>query len=172
MNFIIRIGKPGLDLIKEFESLQLKPYLCPAGVPTIGYGSTYYEDGKTVTLKDKEITAKRAEELLMNTLAMYEKTVATFVQTTINGHQFDALVSFCFNVGVSAFKNSTLLKKVNSIPNDPSIEFEFLKWCKVDGANNGIDDDNDGEVDEKGEKRILKGLLKRRQAEAKLYFSK
>lgn len=172
MNIFVRTGKPGLDLIKKFESLKLKPYLCPAGVPTIGYGSTYYEDGTKVTLKDKPITELRALELLTVTLALYEKTVGSFVQSTITANQFDALVSFCYNAGVAALKASTLLKKVNLYPNDPTIEAEFLKWCKADGAHNGKDDDGDGEVDEKGEKQVLKGLLLRRQAEAKLYFTK
>lgn len=172
MNIFIRTGKPGLDLIKEFESLKLKPYLCPAGVPTIGYGSTYYEDGAPVTLNDKPITKKRAEELLINTLALYEKTVGTFVQSSINANQFDALVSFCYNVGVAALKASTLLKKVNMFPNDPSIEGEFLKWSKADGTKNGKDDDGDGKIDEPGEKQILNGLLRRRKAEANLYFSR
>lgn len=172
MNIFVRTGKPGLELIKKFESLELKPYLCPAGVPTIGYGSTYYEDGRKVTLKDEPITEKRALELLINTLSLYEKTVGTFVQSTITANQFDAIVSFCYNVGVAALKASTLLKKVNTFPHDPSIEAEFLKWAKADGSKNGKDDDGDGEVDEKGEKMVLKGLLKRRQAEADLYFSR
>lgn len=172
MNFIVKTGKPGLKLIKDFETLQLKPYMCPAGVPTIGYGNTYYENGVSVTLKDAPITAKRAEELLLNSLSLYEKAVLSFVQKDITANQFDALVDFCFNVGVSALKNSTLLKKVNLWPDDPTIELEFLKWCKADGSRNGKDDDGDGKIDEKGEKVVLRGLLRRRQAEVKLYFTR
>lgn len=167
-----KIGRKGLSMIKEFEDLMLKPYLCPAGVPTIGYGCTMYENGIPVTMLDKPITTKRATALLLNVLAQYEKAVNVFVQTEITQDQFDALAGFCFNVGVSALKASTLLKKVNFYHNDPAIEFEFLKWCKADGSKNGKDDDGDGEIDEKGEKQVLRGLLRRRQAEAKLYFSR
>ncbi len=167
-----KMSPKGLAMTKEFEQLMLKPYLCPAGVPTIGYGCTMYELNTAVSLKDAPITEQRATELLLNTISQYEKTVNTFVQTRITQNQFDALVDFCFNVGISALKASTLLKKVNLYPNDPTIELEFLKWCKADGAHNGKDDDGDGVVDEKGEKQVLKGLLRRRQAEAKLYFTK
>lgn len=170
MNTNIKTGKAGLDLIKSFEGLKLKPYLCPAGVPTIGYGSTYYEDGKKVTLKDKPITEKRATELLANTLKQYELAVDSFVQLEINSNQFDALVSFAYNAGVAALKSSTLLKKVNINPKDLTIKDEFMKWTKADGSRNGIDDDGDGQIDETGEKQILKGLVKRRTAEAALYF--
>jgi lysozyme len=70
---ITKIGQKGLDLIKSFEGLYLKPYLCPANVPTIGYGNTFYENGNKVTLKDPIITEARAIELLMSELGMYEQ---------------------------------------------------------------------------------------------------
>jgi lysozyme len=172
MKKITKIGKSGLDLIKSFEGLYLKPYLCPANVPTIGYGNTFYENGKKVTLKDPAITEARAIELLMFELAMYEQKVDSFCVDTITQNQFDALVSFCYNAGPNALKSSTLLKKVNKDPNDPTIKDEFLKWCKADGTHNGKDDDNDGLIDEAAEKQTLKGLLRRRTAEAALYFTK
>lgn len=172
MKKITTIGKKGLDLIKSFEGLALKPYLCPAGVPTIGYGSTFYEDGKKVTLKDKPITEARATELLLHEVAVSEKYVDTFCQDKINQNQFDALVSFAYNAGPNALKSSTLLVKLNKNVKDPTIKDEFLKWCKADGTHNGKDDDNDGLIDEAGEKQELGGLLKRRTAEAALYFSK
>jgi|LauGreDrversion4_2_1035121.scaffolds.fasta_scaffold08177_6 lysozyme len=172
MKKITKIGKGGLDLIKSFEGLYLKPYLCPAGVPTIGYGSTYYENGKKITLKDKPITEARANEILAHELSAFEKYVDAFCQDNITQNQFDALVSFAYNVGHNALKSSTLLKKVNKDPNDPTIKDEFLKWCKADGTHNGKDDDNDGLIDEAGEKQTLKGLLRRRTAEAALYFTK
>lgn len=172
MKKITKVGKKGLDLIKSFEGLALKPYLCPAGVPTIGYGSTFYEDGKKVTLKDKPITEARATELLLHEVAVSEKYVDTFCQDKINQNQFDALVSFAYNAGPNALKSSTLLVKLNKNVKDPTIKDEFLKWCKADGTHNGKDDDNDGLIDEAGEKQELGGLLKRRTAEAALYFSK
>jgi lysozyme len=169
---ITKIGPKGLDLIKSFEGLYLKPYLCPANVPTIGYGNTFYENGKKVTLKDPAITEARAIELLMSELKMYEQKVDSFCIDTITQNQFDALVSFCYNAGPNALKSSTLLVKVNKNPKDPTIKDEFLKWCKADGTHNGKDDDNDGLIDEAGEKQTLKGLLRRRTAEAALYFTK
>lgn len=149
---ITKIGQKGLDLIKSFEGLYLKPYLCPANVPTIGYGNTFYENGKKVTLKDPIITESRAIELLMSELGMYEQKVDSYCIDTINQNQFDALVSFCYNVGPGNLKSSTLLKKVNANPNDPTIRAEFLKWNKGGG-------------------KVLAGLTRRRTAEANLYFS-
>ena len=114
---ITKIGQKGLDLIKSFEGLYLKPYLCPANVPTIGYGNTFYENGNKVTLKDPIITEARAIELLMSELGMYEQKVDSYCIDTINQNQFDALVDFAYNCGNGNLKSSTLLKKVNANPN-------------------------------------------------------
>lgn len=149
---ITSTGKKGLDLIKRFEGLKLKPYLCSAGVPTIGYGNTFYEDGKKVTLNDSLITEQRASDLLSLTVKTFEKHVDSFCRDDINQNQFDALVSFAYNLGPNSLKNSTLLKKVNANPNDPTIRDEFMKWTKAGG-------------------KVLKGLVERRKAEADLYFS-
>lgn len=149
---ITNISDKGLSLIKQFEGLKLKPYLCSANVPTIGYGSTYYEDGTKVKLTDPQITEQRASGLLLNVLKHYEKSVDTFTRDDINQNQFDALVSFSYNVGTNALKNSTLLKLVNANPEDQFIREQFLRWNKAGG-------------------RALKGLTKRRSAEADLYFS-
>lgn len=152
MSKITKISSKGIELIKSFEGLRLKPYLCSAKVPTIGYGNTFYENGKKVTLKDPEITESRATELLAWSLAKFEQYVDSYCRDDINQNQFDALVSFCYNLGPANLKSSTLLKKVNTDPNDPSIEKEFLKWNKAGG-------------------RALAGLTRRRQAELALYFS-
>jgi len=149
---ITKISKKGLDLIKKFEGLKLKPYLCSAGVPTIGYGNTLYENGKKVSLKDTIITEQRATELLSNSLKNLEQHVDSFCRDDINQNQFDALVSFAFNLGPYNLK-STLLKKVNKNPNDPTIRDEFMRWTKAGG-------------------KVLKGLVERRKCEADLYFSK
>lgn len=146
------IGAKGLNLIKQFEGLLLKPYKCPAGIPTIGYGATYYPNGLKVTMNDKPITEAQASTMLMNMLKTYEKAVDSFCRDDINQNQFDALCSFSYNVGINALKNSTLLKKVNKNPDDPTIRAEFLKWNKANG-------------------RALKGLTNRRIAEADLYES-
>lgn len=149
---ITKLSQKGLDLIKSFEGLSLKPYVCAGGINTIGYGNTYYMNGKRVTLQDKPITKQQAEDLLKNSVISYEKAVDTFCRDDISQSQFDALVSFAYNVGVGNLQKSTLIKKVNSNPLDPSIKLEFLKWNKANG-------------------RVLAGLTRRRNAEVDLYFS-
>ena len=149
----MRLDKKGLDLIAEFEGLSLKPYLCSAKVPTIGYGSTFYENGTKVKLTDAPITKQRAEQLLKNTADKFADKVAVLITKPVTQNQFNALVSFAFNVGVSAFKISTLLKLVNNNPNDGNIAKEFLRWNKAGG-------------------RVVQGLTNRRIKESALYFTK
>ena len=145
-------GANGLNLIKKKEGFVSIPYKCQAGVPTIGYGSTYYEDGTKVTMKDPGITEEQATRLLANTIKKFEQAVNTSVTSNINQNQFDALVSFTYNVGPGNLRSSTLLKLVNKNPNDPAITDEFKKWVKAGGI-------------------VSKGLVKRRAEEAALYFS-
>ena len=147
----MKISQKGLDLLKRFEGIKLKPYLCPAGIATISIGCTYYEDGTKVRMTDPEISQARATEIFLNVLKHYESSVDSFTRDDINQNQFDALVSFAYNVGTGALKKSTLLKKVNANPNDKFIESQFLIWNKVKGVE-------------------VKGLTLRRQAESKLYF--
>jgi len=149
----ITTSKQGKDLIKKYEGFRAKPYLCPAKVPTIGYGATYYPDGRKVKLTDSAISEGFATNLLEVMLTPYEKAVDSFCRDDINQNQFDALVSFAYNLGVTALKNSTLLKKVNANPNDKTIRNEFLKWRFA------------------GKKELL-GLKKRREEESYLYFTK
>lgn len=153
MKKVSKISQEGIELIAKWEGLKLKPYLCSASVPTIGYGSTYYEDGTRVKLTDAPITKERALELFKNTLKTYELGVDSFTRDDITQSQFDALVSFAYNLGTQALKGSTLLKKVNKNPNDPTIATEFAKWVRAGG-------------------KVLKGLINRRADEAKLYFKK
>lgn len=147
-----RTSKKGIELIKEFEGFRSKPYLDSAGIPTIGYGFTIYPDGKKVTLNDKPITKEKSEEILKLVLRKYEQCVNELVKKPITQNQFDALVSFTYNVGCNNLKKSTLLKKVNKDPSDISIKEEFLKWNKAGGKE-------------------LTGLTRRRKKEAILYFS-
>jgi lysozyme len=149
---ITKISTKGLDLIKKYEGFSSKPYLCPASICTIGYGSTYYEDGSKVKLTDSPITQERATLLLEALLVSYERAVDSYCIDTINQSQFDSLCSFAYNCGVRNLKSSTLLKKVNVNPDDPTIKDEFLKWTKGGG-------------------KTLPGLVKRRTEEAQLYFS-
>ena len=163
----------GINLIKKFESFKSKPYICPAGVPTIGYGNTFYENGVKVKMTDPAITEQRADQLLRFILKTFEQSVDSFCRDDVNQYQFDALSSFAYNCGVQNLKTSTLLKKVNVNPNDPTIKDSFMKWVfGGDGTHNRVDDDGDGLVDEAGERQKLKGLLNRRTAEAELYFKK
>ena len=152
MSKITKSSSKGIELIKSFEGFYAKPYLCPANVATIGYGTIRYPNGTKVTLSDVSITKETATSYLMDNLTTYEKSVDAFCRDDISQNQFDALVSFCYNVGSTALKSSTLLKKVNANPNDPEIKFEFLKWNRGGG-------------------RVLKGLTRRREAEVQLYFS-
>lgn len=156
----MKISKQGLDLIKKWEGFRNHPYLCPAGVPTIGYGTTYYRDGTKVKMTDKPITQQEATMILCDIVEEFERGVNSLVKKTLTQNQFDALVSFAYNIGLGAndihgrksgFASSTLLKKVNKNPNDPSIPDEFKRWVFAGGVE-------------------LKGLKKRRNQEAWLYF--
>ena len=144
--------KQGIDLIKKFEGLRLKAY---KPVPeekyfTVGYGH-YGPDVKP----DMVITEDEAEELLKKDLDNFVFNVRKAVEgyTTLNVYQEDALVSLCYNIGVANFRRSTLLKKVRKNPNDETIADEFNRWVYGSG-------------------RKLPGLVRRRQAEATLYFTK
>jgi lysozyme len=125
--------------------------MCPAKVPTIGYGTTIYPNGQKVQLTDKVITSQEAEAYLQNDLRQFEKDVEMLVQPALTQNQFDALVSFAYNLGIGNLSKSTLLKKVNAMPYDTTIRAEFLKWNKAGG-------------------KVLNGLTRRRTAEADLYF--
>ena len=146
------LDNKGYLLITKFEGLSLKPYLCSAKIPTIGYGNTYYPDGKRVILLDKDITKQQAFDMFKEVANRFAKRVDELVTSNINQNQFNALVSFAYNVGTGNFSSSTLLKKVNRNPDDLTIKNEFLKWNKAGG-------------------KVLNGLTNRRNEEAILYFS-
>ena len=139
------------DLVKQFEGCSLKAYKCPAGIWTIGYGNTQYENGKAVK-EGEVITQERAEQLLEVILIKFVQQVGELVKSKVNQNQKDALTDFAYNCGVGNLRSSTLLKKVNADPNDKTIRAEFEKWNKANG-------------------KVLNGLVKRRTAEANLYFS-
>lgn len=148
----LKTSPQGLAIIKKFEGFRAKPYACPAGVATIGYGSTYYADGKPVKLTDAPVTEAQAQELLQATLAKYEACVNGAVKMPINQNQFDALVSFTYNVGCSAFRNSTMLHLFNQ-GYAPQAAAQFYRWTRGDG-------------------KVLAGLVSRRAAERALFESK
>jgi len=146
----MNLNEAGKNLIKSFEGCKLKAYKCPAGLDTIGYGNTFYPDGTKVKEGDV-ITKERADELFDVIADDFVKKVKPLIKKELSDNSFSALVSFAYNAGVGNLKNSTLLKKVNANPKDPSISAEFKKWVRA----------ND---------RVLLGLEKRRKAEAELYF--
>lgn len=145
----MEVNKAGKDLIKRFEGCKLKAYRCPAMLWTIGYGNTFYPDGTKVKEGDV-ITQQRAEEIFDVLLDDFAAKVDALVKSNVTANNFSALVSFTWNVGVGNFQKSTLLKKVNANPKDKSIPAEFRKWVRA----------ND---------KVLNGLVRRREAEAKLY---
>lgn len=147
----MRTSTQGVELIKHYEGLRLRPYLCPAGIPTIGYGSTSYPDGRKVTLVDRPLTEDEADALLASTLVPFETAVGRMVTAEITQRMFDALVSFSFNLGSQALKGSTLLKKLNQ-GDKAGAANEFQKWVYASGA-------------------VLPGLVKRRESERKLFLS-
>ncbi|MDG3581763.1 lysozyme [Galbibacter pacificus] len=148
----MRINNDGVNFILRYEGYSSTPYLCPAGVPTIGYGNTYYPDGRKVTMKDKRINKFKAKDMFFVVVKKYEDAVNNKVTTTLTQNQFNALVSFCYNVGIHAFSLSTLLKKVNKDCYDITIIDEFLRWNKAKG-------------------KVIEGLKNRRKEEAAFYFT-
>ena len=136
----------------QFEGLRLESYLCPAKIPTIGWGNTYYESGRKVKLGET-ITKERADALFLWVANSFATQVKSLLKVQLNENQFSALVSFAYNIGVANLRSSTLLKLVNVNPNDPKIFEQFLRWNKAGGKE-------------------LAGLTRRRQAEGNLYFEK
>ena len=136
-------------LARRFEGLYLSPYLCPAGVPTIGYGATYYEDGTRVTLLDAPITRERAIALLQWMVrTVYLPTVMRLCPGIDNPNRLAALIDFTFNLGGNALKNSSLRRKVNA-GMWSAVPTELRKWVMAAGKR-------------------LRGLVIRREAEAAL----
>jgi len=148
----MKLNNAGYLLITEFEGYSAKPYLCSAKVPTIGYGNTYYSNGKRVTLLDKETTKVQAFEMFKTIADRFASKVSNLVKTPLNQNQFNACVSLAYNIGMANFMNSTLLKLVNKNHNDILIGLEFKKWNKVN-------------------KKEVAGLTKRRKYESDIYFS-
>lgn len=141
----MKISQRGLDLIKRFEGLKLTAYRCPAGVLTVGYGSTgpHVKQGMV-------ITEAEAEALLRKDVARFEDGVNHIVGPCTQG-QFDALCSFAFNLGLGALMSSTLLKR-HKAGDFARAADQFLRWNRGGG-------------------RVLPGLTKRRAAERQLYLS-
>jgi lysozyme len=143
-------GKNGILLIEQFEGFRAKMYKDAVGLPTIGFG-TLIDSEEEKHLLTATITKEQAEALLRKELVLIENKLKVMVTNPISQNQYDALVSFAYNLGVNNLKSSTLLKKVNANPADKTIAAEFMKWTHAGG-------------------KVLKGLEIRRKAEADLYF--
>ena len=141
----MNISKNGVDLIKQFEGLKLNAYKCPAGIWTIGWGHT----GKDV-FKGLKINEKEAQIFLLNDLKIHSNYIEKLTKVPLNQNQFDALVSFEYNIGYSAFKNSTLLKLLNQKKYNLAAD-EFDKWIYAN-------------------KKKLNGLINRRKKEKELFL--
>ena len=146
----MKLSDTGYKLIQGFEGLRLRPYYDVVGKATIGYGNTFYPNGKSVSIKDKEITKEYAIEIFKNVADKFAEIVDALVIVNINQNQFDALVSLCYNIGTENFKKSTLLKKINNYSHISIIEFEFKRWVYANGFK-------------------VKGLVYRRQKEFYIY---
>lgn len=140
----------GLPLIKEFEGLHLTPYLCPAGVPTIGWGSTRDLGGNPITMKTPPITPLVADLMLMKEVFWCELGVYRALKVPLSHKSVGALTSFCYNLGLGALRSSTLLRKINEGDWD-EVPRQFMRWNKAGGV-------------------VLPGLTRRRTAEADLFM--
>ena len=146
----MKVNAEGYALLKRFEGCVLKAYKCPAGVWTIGFGNTFYEDGTKVKEGDV-ITQKRADELAKYIVEQFANSIREMIKQPLNENQFSACVSLAYNIGTGGFKKSSVLRKLNANPLDASIADSFRLWNKGGG-------------------KVLKGLVTRREAEIQLYF--
>ena len=146
----MKTSQEGIALIKKFEGCKLESYLCKASVWTIGYGSTKgVSEGMT-------ISQERADMLLLEDLEIFEEEVNNLIKVDLEQHQWDAIIAWTFNLGSANLSASTLLKKLND-----------KKWEEVPDQ---IKRWNKATVD--GEKQVLEGLVRRREAEALLFEGK
>lgn len=141
------VSPKAIELITYFEGFSAKPYYCPSGLLTIGYGHVVRQGENFTT-----ITEQQGKDLLKLDLREFEKAVTKLVKIPLLPHEFDALVSFVYNVGSGAFEKSTLLKLLNEGRPKQEVAGQFLRWCK--GPND----------------KVLPGLARRRIAEVSLFL--
>ena len=139
----MKISQEGIDLIKHFEGCELESYRCSANVLTIGYGTTKH------VVEGMKISQHQAEELLMKDLEEFEEYVEDLIDVPLEQNQFDALVAWTYNLGPTNLKTSTLRKVLNKGAYDDVAE-QIKRWNKANG-------------------KVLKGLVRRRNAEAELF---
>jgi lysozyme len=149
----MELSDKGAEDLKGSEGFRSQPYPDGEGVPTIGFGSTFYENGTRVTLKDAPITKERALQIFKVTLKQYTSAVDKNVTVPLTQNEFDALVEFTYNVGVDAFKGSTLLKLLNAGAPKNQVAAQFLRWNKDEG-------------------KVVPGLTNRRKRESTKFLGK
>ena len=145
------INERGIEIVKSFEGLALRPYVCAGGVNSVGYGATRSSTGGPIDLDMESITEAEAEALLVRDLESAEGWGRRLIKTSLSENQFSALTSFTFNVGAGALQRSTLRMKLNSEEFQGAAD-EFPKWHRAGG-------------------RILTGLVWRRVAEQTLFLT-
>ncbi|MFW1966104.1 lysozyme [Acinetobacter guillouiae] len=148
---ITQVSPQGVDLICGFEGLELKAYDDGAGVCTIGYGTTIYPHGKAVQYGDT-CTIEQAKNYMQYDLRRFEQAVTAAVNVPLNQNQFDALVSLSYNIGIGAFKNSTLLKLLKASDYNAA-SHQFDVWIKAGG-------------------KTVQGLVNRRAVEKTLFLKR
>ena len=146
---VMSTSQNGIDLISSFEGCELKAYLCPAKVWTIGFGTTVYPNGVKVK-KGDSYTLEQAKQFKAHDLKRFEKTVNDLVKVPLTQNQFDALVSLTYNIGTGAFEKSTLLKKLNAGDYQGAAD-QFTVWNKGGG-------------------KVLQGLVNRRAKEKEVFL--
>ena len=150
MNEDLVLTEEGLQIIKDSEGFRMDAYLCPAGIATIGWGSTYYANGNKVKLGES-ITREQADDELLFEINRCIPQIKSVVKVPLNNNQLSALVSFVYNLGIGKFSKSTLLRKLNKGDYDGAAN-EFIRWTKAGGV-------------------VLPGLVKRRDREKSLFLS-
>jgi|TARA_R110000823_G_scaffold229911_1_gene356812 lysozyme len=145
----MKINEAGLELIKNFEGFSNSPYLDPVGIPTIGFGSIWNDDGSPVTMEQSDLDEKEAERFLRREVHHIEKSIKRLIQSELTSNMFSSLCSFTYNVGTGALQRSTIRMKLNRGWYEAAAD-EFPKWRKAGG-------------------RVLQGLVRRRIAERALF---
>ena len=148
----MKLSANGFKLLGELEGIVLRPYRDSVGIPTIGIGSTYYEDGTKVKMSDKAITKERAIQLAKNVVKSFEAQVNKSILLPMAQNQFDAMVLLCYNIGESGFARSSVVRNFNA-GNLQKAADSFLLWNKAGG-------------------KVVRGLVNRRNIERTLFLSK
>lgn len=147
----MKLSDNGFTLLGELEGIVLRPYRDSVGIPTIGIGSTCYEDGTKVKMTDKAITKERAIQLAKNVVKSFEEQVNKSILLPMTQNQFDAMVLLCYNIGKSGFARSSVVRNFN-LGNIQKAADSFLLWNKAGG-------------------KVVKGLVNRRNKERSLFLS-